>query len=333
MAKTGETQHENPSGQVLSRHVIRSVNTRDEAFELSRLSFPDLRDFRFYSGHDAHLTNAEVSFAGIGLLGVRSSGHDIQISDNERLTVIRPVRGSVRVKQKESEVSAKPGELAFIGTGQRLSSVSEGFSGLVVKVPEAVLVPRLDHEGDRRAAQLVDMRRGEANSGATEALGSYLDYLVSELDRSDLLLNDPVLARSSRDLLLDLIGVQAFVDDDVAETRTGVTPAYVRKAEEFIRANSERSINLADIAEAVEVSARALQLGFRTHRDTTPTAFLLDCRLDRVRAHLLAAAPDQTVTGILYENGVTHLGRFAERYRRRFGELPSQTLARTLYKS
>ena len=40
------------------------------------------------------------------------------------------------------------------------------------------------------------------------------------------------------------------------------------------------------------------------------------------------AEPGATVTGIATEHGFLELGRFAMRYRRQFGETPSQTLAR-----
>jgi transcriptional regulator GlxA family with amidase domain len=52
-------------------------------------------------------------------------------------------------------------------------------------------------------------------------------------------------------------------------------------------------------------------------------------RLERVRSALLHAGPGSTVASIALENGVIHLGRFATSYRTRFGEYPSDTLARS----
>jgi transcriptional regulator GlxA family with amidase domain len=44
---------------------------------------------------------------------------------------------------------------------------------------------------------------------------------------------------------------------------------------------------------------------------------------------LLAASPETaSVSMIALGSGFTHLGRFAQHYRRRFGESPSVTLAR-----
>jgi transcriptional regulator GlxA family with amidase domain len=43
---------------------------------------------------------------------------------------------------------------------------------------------------------------------------------------------------------------------------------------------------------------------------------------------LQAALPGETVTGIALECGFGNLGEFAGRYRRRFGEKPSETFRR-----
>ena len=49
--------------------------------------------------------------------------------------------------------------------------------------------------------------------------------------------------------------------------------------------------------------------------------------LQRVRDALQASSPDQsTIADLAYAWGFNHLGRFAQLYRKRFGELPSQTL-------
>ena len=42
-----------------------------------------------------------------------------------------------------------------------------------------------------------------------------------------------------------------------------------------------------------------------------------------------ATAQDESVADILTRHGIWEFGRFAARYRRHFGELPSQTLRRT----
>ncbi len=71
---------------------------------------------------------------------------------------------------------------------------------------------------------------------------------------------------------------------------------------------------------------RTLEAQFRRYLRTTPLGWVRHARLARARQQLLAARTDANVTGVALANGFGQLGRFAARYRRQFGELPSQTL-------
>jgi len=60
-----------------------------------------------------------------------------------------------------------------------------------------------------------------------------------------------------------------------------------------------------------------------------PGRFLKLRRLNRIRRDLIRCRADErTVTSLAVEHGFTELGRFAGDYKRLFGELPSETLAR-----
>ncbi len=106
-------------------------------------------------------------------------------------------------------------------------------------------------------------------------------------------------------------------------------PYFVRRAEEFLRANVTEPVTLQDIAQASGTSLRSLQNGFRHFRDTTPTAYLRDLRLQHVREELLQAAEsNRTVTDIATSFGFMHLSKFSKYYKARYGEAPSETARR-----
>lgn len=108
-----------------------------------------------------------------------------------------------------------------------------------------------------------------------------------------------------------------------------VTPAFVRRAEQFIEEHAHEPITVCEIAEHVGVSSRSLYTGFRKYRNTSPMLYLKETRLNRVREHLLRAESGRTtVTAAAYQWGFGHLGHFTTDYKRRFGESPSETLAR-----
>jgi AraC family ethanolamine operon transcriptional activator len=85
----------------------------------------------------------------------------------------------------------------------------------------------------------------------------------------------------------------------------------------------------ADLAEAIGVNGRTLQRTFQESFGMPPKQYLLLRTLHAVRRSLRAAAwPDTTVADVLVRHGIWEFGRFASRYRRHFGELPSETMRR-----
>lgn len=103
----------------------------------------------------------------------------------------------------------------------------------------------------------------------------------------------------------------------------------VRRAMDLVAAEPERPWRVADLAGEVGVSARTLQESFQREQGITPLEHVRRTRLERAHADLLAADPTRTtVTDVAGRWGWFHLGRFATAYRLRFGETPSQTLAR-----
>lgn len=109
--------------------------------------------------------------------------------------------------------------------------------------------------------------------------------------------------------------------------RTDHQPVLLRRAVEFIESNAASDIALADIADAVHVSSRAVQYMFRRHLDTTPLQYLRNLRLEHAHADLKAGSQmHDTVTAIATRWGFAHTGRFAVLYRQTYGRSPHETL-------
>jgi AraC-like DNA-binding protein len=96
---------------------------------------------------------------------------------------------------------------------------------------------------------------------------------------------------------------------------------------DWLRENYASSITLADMARVTGVSVRRLQQAVQNATGRTPTVLLRDIRMQEVHRKLLRADPHQeTVARIAHDSGITHLGRFAQMYRRTYGCMPSDTL-------
>jgi AraC-like DNA-binding protein len=118
--------------------------------------------------------------------------------------------------------------------------------------------------------------------------------------------------------------------EEMARMDPAPPPSVVRRAEQLIRENAQAPLTVVEMANELGVGVRTLQAAFRTWRSTTPTAFLRETRLQRVREELLGADSSVSVTTAATRAGFTHLGRFSAVYRQAFGESPSVTLRRGL---
>lgn len=173
-------------------------------------------------------------------------------------------------------------------------------------------------------APLVFSPRLAANSAAGRALAAS----VSSLWRDPSFLATPSLAS----LVKEFVGLLLFSQKNnysrLLARSTDAEPWRLRVAEEFILANADSPISLGDICAAAGTSARTLQHSFRRKRGCTPMQFLNSVRLERVHKTLSDPEESLSVTSAAAKWGLLHFGRFARRYRVRFGEKPSETLLR-----
>lgn len=106
--------------------------------------------------------------------------------------------------------------------------------------------------------------------------------------------------------------------------------AIARRAMTYIEESFRGPIQLEDLCKYTGVGLRSLQRCFASSLQVSPLVYIKARRLNAVRRDLLAADPcHHLVTQIASDNGFLHLGRFSGDYHAYFGELPSETLAKT----
>jgi transcriptional regulator GlxA family with amidase domain len=112
------------------------------------------------------------------------------------------------------------------------------------------------------------------------------------------------------------------------------TPMIGRMKVEELRAwIAERlttELTPAKIAAKTGITPRSLQKAFLRHYHTTLTSYLLDLRLEAVRGELRTSRKSGGISEIALRYQFHHLGRFSQAYRKKFGELPSATLTRSV---
>lgn len=108
-----------------------------------------------------------------------------------------------------------------------------------------------------------------------------------------------------------------------------LVPRHVLLAEQFMQEHAIEAPTLSELASSACVSVRTLNAAFREYRGCTPMQALREIRLNGVRAELLVATEHTKVRDVAEAWGYANLGMFAAAYRKRFGESPSATLARS----
>lgn len=172
---------------------------------------------------------------------------------------------------------------------------------------------------------------------ALQAWRAQLHLLLSSEALMQAVQASPIVAAEMERLLVHLLLAGQPWTDDVplriatrpAGAGAGAGPsqaACVRRAVAHMESHADEPLRLADIATAAGVSVRTLLDAFRRVRDESPMQTLRDLRLERARQRLRAGENGITVAAVALDCGFAHLSRFAQAYRLRFGESPSDTL-------
>ena len=100
------------------------------------------------------------------------------------------------------------------------------------------------------------------------------------------------------------------------------------RAIEFLRAHESINPTMTELCQVAATSERTLQYGFKDIFEMSPREFMIRRRLHSVRRALLVSDPNtRTIADVAMAHGFFELGHFAGKYRRLFGELPSDTLS------
>ena len=103
----------------------------------------------------------------------------------------------------------------------------------------------------------------------------------------------------------------------------------IAQAEKKMLAHLDQPLTLKQLAENLESSSSALSYGFQDLFGMSPMRYLKVRRLNAVRQHLKASAPESCVIATLASQfGFYHRSHFTKDYKAMFGELPSETLGK-----
>ena len=153
-------------------------------------------------------------------------------------------------------------------------------------------------------------------------LSSLLEALTTE---SDDLLTDQVLPRIESqifDVILDMIPSAEIIEP--LHNRASIARAVFAVLNERI----DDPPSITELCLAVGAKERTLHLSCVEAFGRPPAKLLAELRLNAARRALLHPRKQTSVAAVAMLYGFTHFGRFADIYRRQFGELPSATFGK-----
>ncbi|KUM86814.1 MULTISPECIES: AraC family transcriptional regulator [Streptomyces] len=241
-----------------------------------------------------------------GRFSVQEGHRDVQLATERRAVVFDPARDI------------------------HIDAWSADCRALTVKIDKAAVLRQLEVLLGRSVRQpprfepYMDVSRGPGLSWMRLALWNLL-----ERDVPLGLLSRPMIRGRLEQTLLEgmLLATDHTFRAALEAPPPPMRPVSVKRVMDAVQELPAEPYDANRLAAIGQVSLRTLQEAFRRDVGMSPMAYVQEVRLQRVHRQLRAAAPGTTtVTDVAHTWGFVHLGRFARRYRERFGESPSQTL-------
>ncbi|NEE03051.1 AraC family transcriptional regulator [Phytoactinopolyspora halotolerans] len=279
--------------------------------------------------HMARMSNLAASYVAYG--------GDFEIEPQELgpiIAVQMPLRGYSTIRSGGREIQSDANCAAVVSLSDPLRLYwSRDCESLVLRFERPAVEA---HLRDLLGVPLGDPLRFELDMDIAKGYGRSWAHrfrmLVDELDRPDSIIHHPRAAVEFEDwlttglLLSQRHNYSAMLDDAGQWSVSNRTVAVVR---DLIESHPEWPHTVASLAREAHVAIRTLQKAFMEHLGVPPKEYLTRVRMQRAHDELVAADRSvTTVTSVAAKWGMPHMGRFAREYRKRYGELPSETLAR-----
>nr|WP_027525926.1 AraC family transcriptional regulator [Bradyrhizobium sp. Ec3.3] len=212
------------------------------------------------------------------------------------------------------------------------TSADGSYSNVMLKFEARLVAKVLNAMFGKAALMNLDLAPTvDLSTGAGRALHQFARTIVQGTNDPQIMKRSPKAMALLTEATLRLVfeHVPHRLSSQLDRRAPDPTPRHIQQAIEHMHDNLHLPLTMIDIADAIGVSERSLQLGFRRFCDTTPAAYLRRIRLDAVHAELSSPVNQLPVYEVALKWGFTHRGRFASQYRAAFGAYPSETVKRT----
>lgn len=260
-------------------------------------------------------------------------GGDVTVApsapEEDNFLITLPIHGAAQFHYGNSSAEVAPHRGAIVGPYREFRFDIDGkFDQIVLRL-------------DRRRVEAVCASLSGAETLrpvnfelALTDMPSFWDKLLeaaASLSSSKAALSHPRLFVHLEELIIEtlLLAQPNNFTSAVSNDGDGAPSRQVRRAMDYMREHIADPIRISEVARHCGLSLRGLQIGFQRDLGVPPRQWLRMQRLERIHA-ILSTAPhgSVTVTEVAVQWGFFHLGEFAAHFKARFGEKPSEVLAK-----
>ncbi len=299
------------------RHALLTV------YGASGFALPSSQGFEAVANYLA-LPNVGLGFCGYGVKTIV----DFPELDVARLQI--PLKGTATTRLHGASILLKR-EPGLIPPRKPTSVTFEaGYQQLILRIRtealEAALATLL---GAKPRGDLIFEPTAPTSQASSRLLREMTMFLANQLNTAAAQLPAAVLTELEQTLIVAFLSAHRHNFSELLEGNAKeAAPRVVRAAEEYIEASWDRAITIEELAAQTNTSIRSLYAAFKKARGYSPMAFAKTVRMRRAHQMLLEAGPRTSVATVAYKCGFGNLGHFAGDYRKLYGELPSEVLAR-----
>ena len=278
------------------------------------------------SVEDLHISMGAFDVWG----GSCASGMSVTFTDPPNLYALYlPLAGAMEVRQGSKTVTSTPGGILTCDLSKTNNIlIHENRSHIGIAFRKDVLRRQLSELTETPVDRNFDIF-GEISADRDGYLATMCLLAWNSLAR------DPErgIAARSNEVLLTAIMVRLLETAShrysslMHHRQSPAMPRHVKIAIDFMVQHPLEPLSLDEIAAAAGVSSRALQLGFKHFKNTTPLAYFRRLRLDGARLELRSRKGEKiNISDLAKHWGFSNVARFSEQYLMAFGESPKQTL-------
>lgn len=275
----------------------------------------------------------EMSMDALYLISIKSTPLQLKYANNGCISVGLSCAGDLVYQHDGHCATARPGDLLLCPNNGGLLT-TDLCSVIIVQFEPKQLLRRIavlmGYEQvplDLSQAHVLPTSCSSVCSRPGGLLRDLCDFLDRLLEVNELLPKAMGLEEQFyRSLALEWLHANGHLDDWRRLWHPPKREAFLDALVDFIMANLDRRLTLADLQEQSHYSGRQLQYVFRRKFDCTPLQFVRRQRLTMAMARLDQAQPNETITQIARDFGYRNPSSFSADFFRQFGTYPSLVL-------